>query len=99
MTKRTIPEIRELIGALTEESKTLARRQLHIAQKISQLAEETRRRTSDRAPVKSKRITAAVRLSVREMAASNPDASHQEIADAHGINPGRVSEILHGKRG
>jgi hypothetical protein len=32
------------------------------------------------------------------MAANNPDASHQEIADAHGINPGRVSEILHGKR-
>jgi hypothetical protein len=33
------------------------------------------------------------------MAANNPDASHQEIGDAHNINPGRVSEILHGTRG
>jgi anthranilate/para-aminobenzoate synthase component II len=32
------------------------------------------------------------------MAACEPDASHQEIATAHGINIGRVSEILHGKR-
>ena len=96
--KRTIPEIRELIGQLTEESKTLARRQLYIAQKINQLAEETRRRTYDRAPITSRRITAPVRVSVREMAANNPDMSHQAIAEAHGINPGRVSEILHGKR-
>jgi hypothetical protein len=99
MTKRTIPEIRELIGELTEESKRLARRQLYIAQKISELSEETRRRTYDRAPSTSKRVTEDVRASVRAMAANNPDASHQEIADAHGVNPGRVSEILHGPRG
>ena len=98
MAKRTIPEIRELIGELTEESKRLARRQLYIAQKINQLAEETRRRAYDRAPVKSRRVTSEVRASVRAMAAANPDMSHQELADAHSINPGRVSEILHGKR-
>ncbi len=98
MAKRTIPQIRELIGELTEESKKLARRQLHIAQTINQLAEETRRRSYDRAPITSRRITPAVRLSAREMAESNPDMSHQAIAEAHGINPGRVSEILHGKR-
>ena len=98
MTKRTIPEIRELIGELTEESQTLARRQFQIAQQIGELAEETRRRSYSRTPVKSKNVTNTVRTSVRKMAANNPDASHQEIADAHGINPGRVSEILHGKR-
>lgn len=98
MAKRTIPEIRELIGELTEESKRLARRQLYIAQKINQLAEETRRRAYDRAPVKSRRVTSEVRASVRAMAAANPNMSHQELADAHSINPGRVSEILHGKR-
>jgi antitoxin component HigA of HigAB toxin-antitoxin module len=98
MTKRTIPQIRELIGQLTEESKTLARRQLYIAEKINQLAEETRRRTYDRAPSTSKRVTAAVRASVREMAMDFPNMSHQALADAHGINPGRISEILHGKR-
>jgi methyl-accepting chemotaxis protein len=99
MTKRTIPEIRELIGELTEESKRLARRQLYIAQKISELSEETRRRTYDRAPSTSKNVTSVVRMSVRKMAASNPDLSHQALAEAHGINIGRISEILHGKRG
>lgn len=98
MAKRTIPEIRELIGELTEESKRLARRQLYIAQKINQLAEETRRRSYDRAPITSRRITAAVRLSVRVMAAEYPNMTHQALAEAHGINIGRVSEILHGKR-
>ena len=98
MTKRTIPEIRELIGELTEESKRLARRQLYIAQKINQLAEETRRRAYDRAPATSRRVTALVRASVRAMAETNPDMSHQALAEAHGINIGRISEILHGKR-
>ena len=98
MAKRTIPQIRELIGELTEESKKLARRQLYIAQKINQLAEETRRRSYDRAPVTSRRVTAAVRNSVREMAEQFPDLSHQAIVEAHDINIGRISEILHGKR-
>lgn len=98
MAKRTIPEIRELIGELTEESKRLARRQLYIAQKINQLAEETRRRSYDRAPITSRRVTAAVRLSVRDMAFRHPNMTHQALAEVHGINIGRVSEILHGKR-
>ena len=98
MTKRTIPEIRELIGELTEESKRLARRQLYIAQKISQLAEETKRRRFGSAPVKSRRVTDEVRASVRAMAAANPDMSQQALAEAHDINIGRISEILHGKR-
>jgi hypothetical protein len=96
--KRTIPEIRELIAALTEESKTLARRQLYIATKIEKLAEETRRRSYERAPNSSGRVTAAVRLSVRQMAEAHPDMTQQDIAEAHSINIGRVSEILHGKR-
>lgn len=98
MTKRTIPEIREQIAALTEESKRIARRQLYIATKINQLPEETRRRTYDRAPITSRRVTASVRASVRDMAVANPDMTYQALAEAHGINIGRVSEILHGKR-
>lgn len=98
MAKRTIPEIRDLIAELTEESKRLARRQLYIAQKINQLAEETRRRSYDRAPITSRRITASVRASVRDMAHAHPSMSHQALAEAHGINIGRISEILHGKR-
>lgn len=96
--KRTIPEIRELVRELTEESKVLAQRQTVIAQKISELMEETRRRAYKRAPATSNRVTAAVRLSVRLMAAAHPEMSHQALAEAHDINIGRVSEILHGKR-
>lgn len=96
--KRTIPEIRELISALTEESKTLARRQLYIATKINALAQETHRRTFKRAPITSTRVTAAVRKSVRDMVAANPDMPHQEVAERHNINIGRVSEIVHGHR-
>jgi hypothetical protein len=97
--KRTIPEIRELIATLTEESKTLARRQIYIATKIQQLSEETRRRHfGKRAPATSRRVTKGVRVSVRQMAEANPDMPHQAIAEAHDINLGRVSEILHGTR-
>lgn len=96
--KLTIPEIRDLVGELTEESKALSRRQLEIAQKISELMEETRRRSYKRAPVTSRRITPAVRVAVRAMHATFPEMSHQALAEAHDINIGRVSEILHGKR-
>jgi hypothetical protein len=98
MSKLTIPQIRDLITELTEESKTLARRQLYIANKIGRLAEETRRRSYTRAPVTSRRITPAVRALVRRMAADFPDMPQQAIAEACGVNLGRVSEILHGKR-
>ena len=98
MTKLTIPQIREEVQQLTAEGLQLARRQLEINARINALMQETYRRSYTRAPVKSKRITAAVRASVRAMAAANPDMAHQEIAEAHNINIGRVSEILHGKR-
>jgi len=99
MTKLTIPQIREEVQQLTAEGEKLARRQYVINLRINELMQETYRRSYSRAPVKSRRITADVRASVRAMAANNPDASHQEIGDAHNINPGRVSEILHGPRG
>lgn len=99
MTKLTIPQIREEVQKLTAEGTTLARRQLEINARIDALMEETYRRSYSRAPVKSKRITAKVRSDVIFMARQNPDMSHQEIAEANGINIGRVSEILHGKRG
>jgi hypothetical protein len=98
MTKLTIPQIRDLISELTDEGIKLSRRQFEINLRINALMQETYRRTYSRAPVKSKRITNAVRLSVWAMAAADPYRSHQDIAEANGINIGRVSEILHGKR-
>ena len=99
MTKLTIPQIRDLISELTDEGVKIARRQFEINLRINALMQETYRRSYTRAPVKSKRITADVRASVRATAEANPDMAHQEIAEAHNINIGRVSEILHGFRG
>ncbi len=96
--KLTIPQIREKVQQLTAESNMLARLQIGLNAQIEALMQETYRRTYSRAPVKSKRITADVRASVRHMAANNPDMTHQDIAEAHNINIGRISEILHGKR-
>jgi hypothetical protein len=98
MTKLTIPQIREMISELTDEGIKLSRRQFEINSHINALMQETYRRSYSRAPMKSKRITADVRLSVWAMAKDNPDMAHQDIAEAHNINIGRVSEILHGKR-
>lgn len=99
MGKLTIPEIREEMLELSNEAETLTKRLRVIAKRIAVLAEETKRRTYDRAPVTSQRITEDVKRSVRIYANQHPTASHQEIAEAHNINIGRISEILHGKRG
>lgn len=99
MNKLTIPQIRKMVQQLTAEGAQLARLQLEINGRINALMQETYRRSYTRTPTKSRRITDDVRASVRAMAAANPDASHQEIAEAHNINQGRVSEILHGPRG
>jgi hypothetical protein len=97
--KRTIPQIRELIAELTDEAKRLARRQLHIATKIAELSEETRKRSYTRGPDKNRRMTASLRADIRAFAQQNPSQSHQEIGEAFKVNPGRVSEALHGRRG
>jgi hypothetical protein len=99
MTKLTIPQIREMVQQLTAESTKLAQLQIELNARINALMQETYRRSYTRTPVKNRRVTADVRASVLAMAANNPDASHQEIAEAHNINSGRVSEILHGTRG
>lgn len=51
-----------------------------------------------RAPNRPRRITAATKRLVREYAATNPTAHQTDIGAAFGLNPGRVSEILTGKR-
>lgn len=98
MGKMTIPEIRDEMHELSQEAQAITKRLAVIAKRIAVLAEETRRRTYDRAPTSSRRVTEDVKKSVRIYANQNPDASHQEIAEAHNINIGRISEILHGKR-
>lgn len=51
-----------------------------------------------RAPDRYRRITPAMKEQIRLYARANPSAHQIDIGQAFGINPGRVSEILTGKR-
>jgi hypothetical protein len=91
MTRRTIPQIRERLHELAKE---LCCPELHA------LAEETKREFHGRiAPVRSKLVSEAVADEIRRTAENHPLMSQQEIALRVGVNAGRVSETLFGKRG
>lgn len=47
-----------------------------------------------RAPATKKTMTPALKARIRQLAAANPNMHMQDIADAVGVNPGRVSEVL-----
>jgi hypothetical protein len=51
-----------------------------------------------KAPVTSRRVSPGLKAAIRADAAANPGDPLDEIAARHGVNPGRVSEILNGKR-
>jgi hypothetical protein len=97
MTRRTIPEIRE---RLHEVALAISLRCPHEAAELHQLAEETRREYAGRrartfAPAVTDRLAACV----REYARAHPREPFDRIGRLYGLNIGRVSEILHGKRG
>lgn len=57
-----------------------------------------RRKLGPRAPVTSRKITDEIRERIRSIHKDNPNLSQAEIAIQVGVNPGRVSETLRGKR-
>ena len=88
---RTIPEIRARLVELAEE---------HDIPELAQLAAETKRQYHGRrAPVRARPINDALAMRVRLWARRNPDMAQREIGRRFGIDGGRVSEILFGKRG
>jgi xanthine dehydrogenase iron-sulfur cluster and FAD-binding subunit A len=93
----TIPEIRALLHALADNLDKIpveeAKAQLRI------LAEATRRRRPVRmAPPRRKGLTPARVADIQAYAAAHPKAGYPDIADHFGVNQGRVSEALAGKR-
>ncbi|ELT50978.1 hypothetical protein [Brucella intermedia] len=85
-----IPEIQE---RLIEKS------QRYNDPELARLASELGRRSNaGRTPVKSARITPALKQKIRDYKSRNPDASQFEIAAVFNVNQGRVSEALYGKR-
>lgn len=91
MTKRTLPQIRARLLEIADEAGL---------PEVAELADETRREYHGRkAPVESRAVTPKLAASVRTYARRHPKASLLRIGVRHGINQGRVSEILFGKRG
>lgn len=95
--KRTIPELRarliDLAGLVAQGGMD------EIAEEICQIAEETRRRSSGRrAPSKSRRLSPELARAIRSYAMRHPHLSQQEIGNFFGLNAGRVSEAISGKR-
>lgn len=63
---------------------------------LATLADEIRRRPMrSRAPAT---MTSQVAATIRRMKAANPNMPQHEIARRLNVNPGRVSEVLRGKR-
>ena len=93
-----IPMIRK---DLIDISKRVRGAGLHIeADELKDIADELKRRPAvRRAPRSSTPMTPAVAAHIRRVAYANPTWSQQRIADHVGVNHGRVSETLRGKRG
>lgn len=92
MSKKTIPEIQSLI-------REICRQQIKLTAYLSTLNDElSRRKATRKAPVRSKKVTVVLKLKIKNYAKENPSYSLQKIANKFKVNPGRVSEILSGKR-
>jgi hypothetical protein len=88
---RTIPEIRQRLKQLAK---------FHGLPELAQLADETRRRSARRqARPHRRRITDDLKAQVSAYAAAHPTEALDLIGERFNIDGGRVSEILHGKRG
>ncbi len=85
-----IPEVAKELRELAVE---------HDLPRLAELADELKRRKrAPRTLPKSTPMTPELADDIREYRAENPDASQREIAEHFDINPGRVSEVLIGKR-
>lgn len=56
------------------------------------------RKSPIRRAMPSKYMTANLRAAIRNYAAANPEMDFSDIAAHFDVNPGRVSEVLNGKR-
>ena len=86
----TIPEVRKELRLLAIQLKS---------PRLNELASElTRRPYVRKAVVKSAKVTDSMETSIKAFADRNKHLSFVEIAQYYNVNPGRVSEVLAGKR-
>lgn len=99
----TIPDGRgELLLCAADLSKKLLtmQEQLDLAYRINYVVLNAmfRRKGVPRTPPKSKTMNRKLAAQIRAHKLANPDLSEQEVAVALGVNAGRVSEAMIGKR-
>lgn len=88
-------EVREELEAMAHD----VRVPRPLRRKLRTLADATRRRPVKRqAPAKSQPVTDAMRRRIRAAARRYPKLTQFDIAAMFGVNQGRVSEALRGKR-
>lgn len=103
--KRTLPQLRERQHEITAELAQIAARVgepriAELAAELDEIAEEGRRRPPVKiAPRRAAAVTEEIALAVIEYAATHPTTPNRLIGQRFGIDGGRVSEILAGKRG
>lgn len=86
----TIPEVRFRLRQLAKILK---------CPELDELAAALiRRRPRKKAENKSTPMTIKLRADIRRYCKANPDLSQQEVATHFGVNAGRVSEALRGKK-
>lgn len=92
MPTMTIPTIRAELRKIAFDPKTPAK----IGERLTRLADELTRRPSEK---RAERSSAAMAGAIRTFAEKYPQRTQHEIAEHFGVNQGRVSEVLSGKRG
>lgn len=91
MSELTIPEVRMRLFEIAAETDNAELNDL-----ASQLV---RRQHGRRAPTTKKAMTEYRTQAIREYAERHPDVGEFDIAVVFGVNQGRVSEAIYGKRG
>ena len=71
----------------------------HSLPRLTELAENmARRKRAVKAPSVSKKVTPEMADAIRAYKKLHPDVTQLQIGVVFGVNQGRVSEVLHGKR-
>lgn len=96
MPTMTIPEVRAELRRIAFDTKTPA----GVGRRIMTLCDELARRPpATRAERSSTPMSARLAGAIRTFAEKHPGRSQRAIAEHFNVNPGRVSEVLSGKRG
>lgn len=85
----TIPEVMEEMRALAS---------VYGLPRLTELAAELRRRQGKKGAITSRPMCDPVKNEIWVARQDHPEWSQQMIAEHVGVNSGRVSEVLHGKR-